>query len=62
MMKKFSWLSFVTVFTFILQSCVNDHLSEQNNVYHNVSKFKLVKWKEIPEVENFIYKNAGKKA
>ncbi|SDQ32108.1 hypothetical protein SAMN05421664_1130 [Chryseobacterium soldanellicola] len=63
MNKKFILRLFLLVaISIFLYSCRNDLLNEQHSAVNpNASKFRMVKLKDIPNVENFIYKESGRK-
>lgn len=63
MNRKFILRLFLLVaFSISLHSCRNDYLPEQTKTSNpNASKFRMVKLKDIPNVENFIYRESGRK-
>ena len=63
MRKKITLSLFLLIgLGFALQSCRNDYLNEHpTTVNPDASKFRMVKLKDIPSVENFIYQESGRK-
>ncbi|SDR09836.1 hypothetical protein SAMN05421664_3535 [Chryseobacterium soldanellicola] len=63
MNKKFILrLLLLVAISISLHSCRNELLNEQHTAVNpNASKFRMVKLKNIPNVENFIYQESGRK-
>ncbi|CAH0176781.1 hypothetical protein [Chryseobacterium sp. Bi04] len=62
MKKKITIRLVLLVVIFLVSSCRNDYVPEQNQTFApNASKFRILNLKEVPKVETFIHKESGRK-